>query len=285
MSSHLSVSINQDLPKVFILGHKGMLGHILHKVLLSKGFRVEVSTIRYSGEIDDKLLMAVASSECTYIINAIGVIKQRSSDLAKLMLTNSILPKHLLLAMRSDQYLIHASTDCVFSGARGSYKLSDQPDPVDNYGLSKLLGECTYKDRRSVVVRSSIIGPEISTSYGLFAWFLLGPDDANGYCNHFWNGITTLEWSNKIIKIIESDHFPGGKIIHLSTERVHSKLEVLRLINNTWSLNKNIKSFVHSVMLDRSLEPTIVCSELSQQLGELKVFMSNNYLMETKLVS
>ncbi len=38
-------------------------------------------------------------------------------------------------------FLIYVSTDYVFDGRRGQYKEEDEPDPINEYGRSKLLGE------------------------------------------------------------------------------------------------------------------------------------------------
>jgi dTDP-4-dehydrorhamnose reductase len=38
-------------------------------------------------------------------------------------------------------FLIYLSTDYVFNGEKGAYKETDKPDPVSNYGLTKLAAE------------------------------------------------------------------------------------------------------------------------------------------------
>ena len=51
-------------------------------------------------------------------------------------------------------YLLHISTDCVFSGKKGNYSEKDPVKPFNNYGLSKLGGECAvamYKN--SLILR------------------------------------------------------------------------------------------------------------------------------------
>ena len=52
--------------------------------------------------------------------------------------------------------LIYISTDYVFDGSRGNYKEDDEPNPVNYYGLTKLLGEAAIRAKeRSLVVRVS----------------------------------------------------------------------------------------------------------------------------------
>ena len=56
----------------------------------------------------------------------------------------------------TDSYFIHISTDYVFDGANGNYTEDDTPNPVNYYGVSKLMGEAyalSYDD--SLVIRTS----------------------------------------------------------------------------------------------------------------------------------
>ena len=50
------------------------------------------------------------------------------------------------------------------------YTEEDPADAEDLYGRSKLLGEVTASD--CLTLRTSFIGPELSGSAGLLAWFL-----------------------------------------------------------------------------------------------------------------
>lgn len=56
-------------------------------------------------------------------------------------------------------FLIYVSTDYVFSGEEGSYKETDEPNPVNNYGLTKLEGEeiVTSSNLEWCIARSSVI--------------------------------------------------------------------------------------------------------------------------------
>ena len=56
-------------------------------------------------------------------------------------------------------FLVYVSTDYVFSGEKGSYKETDEPNPVNNYGLTKLGGEkiVTSSNLEWCIARSSVI--------------------------------------------------------------------------------------------------------------------------------
>jgi dTDP-4-dehydrorhamnose reductase len=56
-------------------------------------------------------------------------------------------------------FLVYVSTDYVFSGEEGSYKETDEPNPVNNYGLTKLEGEkiVNSSNLEWCITRSSVI--------------------------------------------------------------------------------------------------------------------------------
>ena len=65
------------------------------------------------------------------IINCVGLIKQLicSNDPLKVLPINSILPHRLAkLAITRGARFIHYSTDCIFSGGKGSYTENDKSD-------------------------------------------------------------------------------------------------------------------------------------------------------------
>jgi len=59
-------------------------------------------------------------------------------------------------AMVNNSYLVHVSTDYVFDGEKGMYKEDDFPNPINYYGLTKLIGETfALSYDLSLVVRTS----------------------------------------------------------------------------------------------------------------------------------
>src|SRR5450756_203889 len=127
------------------------------------------------------------------VINCIGIVKQR--DEAKMAVptirVNSLFP-HLLadLCASMNARLIHVSTDCVFSGSRGSYTEDDTPDPVDLYGRSKLLGEVDRDG--ALTLRTSIIGWEVMSNASLLEWFAAQRNRTiRGYRRVIYSGLST----------------------------------------------------------------------------------------------
>jgi len=250
-----------------------MLGHLVAAYLADQGCNVVTSELRYQGKPGDRLLRELQTSACPWVINAIGLIKQKSSDRDLNFLINTVLPMHILQEMRPDQRLIHASTDCVFSGRRGWYAKDDPKDAEDVYGLSKALGEQAAVDPRALVMRVSIIGPDLGSGAGLFVWFMKQSGVVKGYTNHFWNGITTLEWAKAAWEVIQGKAPVSHGLVQLGVPQRHSKHELLRLVKGVWARDITIEEVAPDEAVDRTLEPDWERAPLRDQLTELRAWI------------
>ena len=127
------------------------------------------------------------------VVNCVGVIKQRpeASAAEETMEVNGRLP-HLLADLCAPARLVHFSTDCVFSGARGGYRPEDPPDAEDLYGRSKLAGEV---DRPGcLTLRTSIVGWELKGHRGLLEWFASNRGrTVKGFRRGVFSGLSTEE--------------------------------------------------------------------------------------------
>jgi dTDP-4-dehydrorhamnose reductase len=173
--------------------------------------------------------------------------------------------------MRLSQRLIHASTDCVFSGRHGRYRVDDERDAKDVYGLSKILGEQIAANGRCTVIRCSVVGPEVNGSYGLMGWFLRQHGAVEGYLNHLWNGITTLEWAKVCSEVISGQYGQYAAILQPGIEPSLSKCELLGLIRRVWE-KIEIKPVNAPESINRTLVPTSLRRPFCEQLTELKTW-------------
>ncbi len=258
--------------RVFVLGHRGMLGHVVARFLEQQGCEVVTSPARYGGAARDPLVETVRDSGSAWVVNALGRIKQKTEDPSELYLANSVFPLHLRTRMRPEQRLIHASSDCVFSGRRGQYSIADERDAEDVYGLSKALGEAAAQSDRCWVIRTSIIGPELGKGWGLMGWFLRQSGEVSGYTNHHWNGITTLEWAAIAWELMNGRLSAEGPLIQAGTWPAMSKCEVLRLIGKAWCLAVSVRPTEAKDAVDRTLLPTFKCPDLEHQLSRLRAW-------------
>ena len=146
-----------------------------------------------------------------WIINAIGITKplirdDHATQIEAAIQVNAVLPHEIgRRAEQAGAQVLQIATDCVYSGARGEYSESDTHDALDVYGKTKSLGE-TYQANVHHL-RCSIIGPEPKDYKFLIEWFCRQPRGAqvNGFTNHNWNGVTTLQFARLCQGVIDKD--------------------------------------------------------------------------------
>jgi dTDP-4-dehydrorhamnose reductase len=249
-----------------------MLGHVVAGYLADAGFEIRITDRRYRGGGEDPLVEEVRASGAGWVVNAIGRIKQKCAAAGELTRVNTLLPLHLAARLAPGQYLLNASTDCVFSGRRGEYRTGEPADAEDDYGLSKLLGEAAAHWERCRVFRVSIIGPERGQGHGLLGWFFRQAGPVNGYTNHRWNGITTLEWAKQAARLIGGSFPAAGPVVQLSVSRPVSKCELLQLAAEVWQRAVDIVPVAPGDPVDRTLVGDVVCPPLRDQLIELRAW-------------
>jgi dTDP-4-dehydrorhamnose reductase len=273
------------LKKIVILGSNGMLGQMVKSFFNKEGYEILTYNKRFDESSIDKYFDEINSFESSIVINCIGRIKQKSDTAYDLLLSNTIFPLELSRSLKSDHLLIHPSTDCVFDGiSELPYLVKDKHTANDIYGISKSLGEKSLMSRsNTLILRVSIIGPDINSSKGLLSWFLNVDSNAelHGYTNHFWNGITTLEWCEKLLHILRDQKLLNTlldrKIIQLGTDEIYSKYQMLVLFNKIFHKNFIIAPFQSSTSVNRCLNAEIISMALEEQLIRLNNYMVDNF--------
>lgn len=260
--------------RVFVLGSRGMLGHVVARRVAERGHEVVTSSERYGGSPRDPLIEAVRESRCPAIFNCLGSTKRREQDLPALYLANAQLPAHLAARAHPSQHIIHASTDCVFDGRSGNYSVDDEPTADDPYGFSKRLGEMVAGRSNVTMVRVSIIGPDYRPhARGLLAWFLDQPTNrpVPGYTNWRWNGITTLEWADIALELIDRKRHGEDlpPILQPATQPV-SKYELLVQFRDAYRTKHEITPVAAPTAIDRTLVPTESRAPIDEQLSRLR---------------
>lgn len=264
--------------KIFVAGHRGMLGHVAVRYFTQNGCHVITSDQRYRALPEDPLIEEIRDSECEWVVNAMGKVKQKCHDRDALLSANTLFPLHLKARLHHYQRLIHASTDCVFSGRVGNYSIDAEPDPQDDYGLSKLLGESVAETGRAYVLRTSIIGPELTGRAGLMSWFLQQQGPIQGYVNHLWNGITTLEWSKCCLELMRGQQSWSIPLWQVGVWPPVSKFDLLQMIGSAWGRKMPMEAVNAPTRVDRSLKPTWLRCSLAEQIIELKKWYPDGHM-------
>ena len=263
--------------KVLILGASGMLGHKLFQ-LYSKNDTIEAyGTVRNKSTLPSflsenkniidnieafdfsSIIRVLTEINPDVVINCIGINKQLpiAVDPIISITINSLLPHKLVKECgKINTRLIHISTDCVFSGIDGNYTEESFSDAEDLYGKSKFLGEVPYDN--SVTFRTSMIGHELSTKYGLLEWFLSEKGKVQGFKKAIFSGFPAVEIAGIIEKyIIPNPDIKG--LYHISAAPI-SKYDLLNLIAHRYNLNTIIEP-EYTFIVDRSLNSNKFRSE------------------------
>lgn len=228
--------------RVLILGGNGMLGHQLCRLLPEEmevwaTFREPPKYFRFLPK--ERTLSNVVVQDTARVqeildavkpdavVNAVGIVKQRdeAEQAVPSIEVNALFPHQLAeLCVARSVRVIQVSTDCVFSGLRGAYTERDVPDPVDLYGRSKLLGEL---DRPGcLTLRTSIIGWELASYWGLLSWFALQRGThVKGYRRAIYSGLSTRAFSDLISVVLET-HTDLQGLYHVASAPI-SKFDLL----------------------------------------------------------
>ncbi|CUS36123.1 dTDP-4-dehydrorhamnose reductase family protein [Candidatus Nitrospira nitrificans] len=257
--------------RILILGGDGMLGHqLLRHFMGSHDVRVTLRLGReaygayglfepgiacYGVDVKhmDALVQVMAEFRPEAVLNAVGVIKQRSEAKAVIssLEINSLLPHRLALLCRTiGARLIHFSTDCVFSGRRGNYREADQPDAEDIYGRTKLLGEIS--EPHCLTLRTSMVGPELSRKTGLLEWFLAQRGrTVKGFAKAIFSGFPTSELA-RIVGLVLTDVPAIHGLYHVAALPI-SKYDLLTLVRDRLQVPVTIERDM-AFECDRSLD-------------------------------
>jgi len=258
--------------QVAILGSTGMLGSAFTNLMVGNKYKIiefnrtgrplvsENSAVAFDVTFSDSEIQRVFyKKKFDYVVNAIGAIKQIIDDkdpasVENAYKVNSDFPSFLdSYSKATGTPVIQIGTDCVYSGLKGGYKESDLFDPIDVYGKSKVKGENTSTN--TMILRCSIIGKEINRSKSILSWLLTQKYGAtvNGYIDHYWNGVTTLDFAKITLGIIEKSAFSKG-ISHLVPADTLNKYQLLVLIANAFGRSDlDIREFKTNNVIDRTL--------------------------------
>ena len=259
--------------RILILGGDGMLGHQLLRHFKERhDVRVTLRLGREAYEahrlfeqgsafygIDarqmDALLQVIADFRPETVVNAIGIVKQRSDakEVIPSLEINSLLPHRLALACRTvGARLVHLSTDCVFSGRKGNYCETDFSDADDLYGRTKFLGEVS--ESHCLTLRTSMIGPELSRKTGLLEWFLAQRGQTvKGFTKAIFSGFPTSELARIVERVLVDVPTVHG-VYHVAARPI-SKYDLLTLIRDRLRLPITIERD-STFECDRSLDAT-----------------------------
>ena len=237
--------------KILVLGHKGMLGHMVYKYLSTKSnCELTITDSRWPSE---KFKKKILDFNGDFVVNCIGAIHQKTNNFK----VNTELPIWLD-ELDKNFKIIHPGTDC---------EIDD-----DDYGDSKRIStEYLMKNNKNTkIIKTSIIGHELDSKYSLLEWFLNSDSEVFGYSQAYWNGNTTLQWS-KICYNLMVDWDNYEKLNIPSTECI-SKYELLEKIKDVYDKDNVFIRKNSDVKVNKCLNGNINVPEIKEQLIQMREF-------------
>lgn len=241
-------------PKILALGAHGMLGSTVYEyfkknntsVWATSREKIKNNYFTFDAYEYDKLEQIIEGIDgVDYVINCIGVLRNINKD-KDYQYINAEFP-HLLesLAEKKNFKLFHISTDAVFPANIKTAFEDTLPQPEDNYGKSKLLGETTSQN--ALTIRTSILGISQGKSTGLLNWITsTNEKEITGFTNQRWSGCTTLQFASFCLNIIESNSFQhlrkNSPFYHFVPILGTTKYEIIQTFVKELSLSIRIKA-------------------------------------------
>lgn len=272
--------------KVVVLGSSGQLGNSLTKYLLEKKVTCFLITYQTNKFTNSKYLFnhkclknnnlntikkEIQKFNPTHFVNCLSTEKEnmKNNKILNYIYIN-LTDKFIKISKKNKSKFINIGSDIVFDGQQGFYKETDPPNPFTLYGKYKLKAEKKFK--KILTLRMSIISFNPIKKNGFINWVLSSKNSINGFSNYYFSGITSLEASRLIFKILLSKKNIKG-VYNLSGKRI-SKFSLIKKICKIYKIKKKI------IPLE---EPNIDLSLNGEKLKKMYNFRINN--IESQLIS
>jgi len=281
--------------KILIVG-MGFLGNYVLREFKNKGFNVIGTRLSINDNVMKLDITDVESVEkCVnqtnpdLIINCAANINleflEKNPQIGKSI--NAIGPRNLAkIASKNKIRLIHISTDSIFDGNNSMYTEEDIPNPINEYGKTKLLGEKYIQDSMKdyVILRTNFFGIN-DKGTGLLNWIiekLSQKEEITGFDDVIFNPLEISNLSKIIVEISQSS-FVG--ILHLSSNKLISKYEFIMKVADIFNFDKKlIKKGTLKDMNFIALRPknTTLNNKKAEKIIKTKIQTINESLIRIK---
>lgn len=221
---------------ILILGADGLAGHTIYNYFSNKGTFKVIGTSRKNDSFEhfeinkiqfylNKIIKTCGKID--YVINCIGETEM-NKDITTLLKVNSIFPNLLAYNLKSSKsFLIHISSDSVYSEISKKATENTLPSPTTSYAISKFLGE--PKMENTLSIRTSILGMSANRKNGLLDWARKKSETIHGFVNQNWSGCTSLQLAIFCHDLIRNDLLNTFKsnVVNFAPLGPVSKYEIL----------------------------------------------------------
>ncbi|MGO8806712.1 MAG: dTDP-4-dehydrorhamnose reductase [Candidatus Bathyarchaeia archaeon] len=242
--------------KLLITGARGLYGSKLAKMAVERNIEVYSSDIQELPVSGTFVKLDVSNKELVHeafrrIKPDVVVHAATLTDVDKCELNKELAWKinvegtrNIVYAAKDvSSFLIYISTDYVFNGEKGNYAESDQPDPINHYGVTKLAAEELVKaqgehfiGRPSVIYGSTPAAGKVN--FALWLIEALRRGERVKIVTDQWNTPTLNTNLAEMTLEAAMSHLTG--VFHLCGATRVSRFEFAQLIAETFDLDKSL---------------------------------------------
>lgn len=255
--------------KVLILGGSGQLARSIGPLVEGAVLASRSSETKLDLTHTEVIYDRISRTDPDLIINASGMtgVDQCETNIREAYQVNALSVKEISRFCRDHKIrLIHFSTDYVFDGSEGGYREDSTPNPINYYGLSKLIGD-TYalSYDESVIVRTSgVYG--ISRNFPILALEKLNKNEHVNAMKGYYSPIFVGLLARSSVELMHSE---WSGLLNIAGERI-TRRELAVKIAERFGLDKNLVreeteglGFVAKRPFDSSLDSSLARRLLS----------------------
>ena len=243
------------MTKILVIGGSGLLGSNILYVFQNKfdiTYTVNEADVDFKGKKLRVNLLEnfeeIKKLQFDVLVNAVALtnvdICEKDPDLAFKL--NAQIPEKLARYCKENEaYLIHISTDQIFSGEEEQYDESSKPDPINVYGKTKLQGELAIQnilgEKNFTIFRTNFFGINCINKLSFSEWILdslKNKKEIKMFPDVFFNPVLVQTLVRSIEVFIKNPRFGT---FDLTSDRKISKYEFGVLLKDVFNLSWEIK--------------------------------------------
>jgi dTDP-4-dehydrorhamnose reductase len=233
--------------KLLILGAGGQVGRELKEIYPEATCLYHNSNGSDSIELSDQhdIIQKISKTKPKVIINAAALANvdlcERNKALAYSVNGYSLL-SITKIARKLGSSLYHISTDYVFDGIDGNYSENSTPNPINYYGISKLLGDAfaSSYDKSAIIRTSGVFGH--SNNFPIFVVNTLKSNKQVNAIKGYYSPIHAKILAKAIKDIIDAEFYG---VINVAADRI-SRYEFALRLANKFNLDRSLISEIES---------------------------------------
>ena len=225
------------MEKILIIG-KGFLGNTTSIIAKTKNFQVFEASQKSDIRIDitniESVENAVKKTSPDIILNcaALTQVDEIEENPKNAFEVNAYGAQNIAkISSKYSSRLIHISTDSVFDGKKGNYLETDKPNPINEYGKSKQLGEKFVQEVSSdfIIIRTNFYGNNKEGKF-LFNWILQNLQQNKRFAGFTYIFFNPLEIGNLSTILLELSRSDYNGILHIGSDKTYSKYKFAKII-------------------------------------------------------